>query len=44
MLSIVHRKQIQEEEEMNDKETIEDTLLHPGVVDEEEETEKEEEE
>lgn len=28
---------------MNDKETIEDTLLHPGVVDEEEETEKEDE-
>lgn len=29
---------------MNDRHTIEDTLLHPGVVDEEEETEKEEEE
>ena len=28
---------------MNDKKTIEDTLLHPGVVDEDEEIEEEEE-
>lgn len=29
---------------MNDRYTIEDTLLHPGIVDEEEEKEKEEKE